>query len=68
MRIRTIALTLALALAATGLTACREEGPAEKVGEKIDRTTDAVKDKLTPDGPAEKTGKKIDRAIDDATK
>jgi hypothetical protein len=67
MRIRTAALTFALAVTVTGLTACREEGTGEKVGEKIDRTTDDLKDKLNPDGPAEKAGKKIDRAIDDAT-
>ena len=68
MRNRALVLALGLMLATTGLLAgCREEGPAERLGEKIDKTTDDVKDKLTPDGDAEKAGKKIDRAIDDAT-
>lgn len=68
MRNRAVALALGLMLATTGLLAgCREEGPAERLGEKIDKTADDVKDTLTPDGKGESAGKKIDRAIDDAT-
>jgi hypothetical protein len=48
------------------MTACREKGPAERAGEKVDRTIEKLDDKLDPKGPAEKTGRKIDRAIDDA--
>jgi len=66
---RLISLTLALGLAlggATLTTGCREKGPAEKAGEKVDNTMDKIEDKLDPKGPAEKAGRKIDRAIDDA--
>jgi hypothetical protein len=63
------AIALALTLAVTGPLAvigCGE-GPAEKVGERIDGNASGVKDKLTPDGAAEKAGKDLDRAVDDAT-
>jgi hypothetical protein len=48
-------------------TGCRKKGPAENVGETLDRAGENVKDAVTPDGPAEKTGKKIDKAVNDAT-
>jgi hypothetical protein len=66
---RIISLTLALGLVlggATFITGCREKGPAENAGEKVDRAIDKIEDKLDPKGPAEKAGEKIDRAIDDA--
>jgi hypothetical protein len=66
---RTISFMLVLGLAlggATLVTGCREKGPGEKAGEKVDRTLDKIEDKLDPKGPAEKAGEKIDRAIDDA--
>ena len=59
---------LAIGLAAGGATlmsGCREKGPAERAGEKVDRTMDKIEDKLDPKGPAEKAGRKIDRAIND---
>ena len=60
-------LVLSLAAGAGTLTtACREKGPAERAGEKVDRTIDKLDDKLDPKGPAEKAGRKIDRAVDDA--
>jgi hypothetical protein len=51
---------------ATFTTGCREKGPGERAGEKIDHSLDKLKDKLDPPGPVEKAGRKIDRAIDDA--
>ena len=48
---------------------CVEKGPAQRAGERFDRTVENMKDTLNPPGPAEKTGRKIDRAVDDlATK
>lgn len=47
---------------------CERKGPAERTGEKLDRTIEEMKDKLDPAGPAEKAGKKVDRAVDDLTK
>ena len=65
--ILSVALALGLAIGGAALTSgCREKGPAERAGEKIDRTMDKVEDKLDPKGPAEKAGRKLDRAIDDA--
>ena len=62
---RTIRVVLGVALAGTLLwaSACRhEEGPAERAGEKLDRTRDKIVDTIDPKGPAEKAGRAIDRA------
>lgn len=48
-------------LAAIGLVGC-EPGPAQKVGERIDKITD--QDKVIGKGPAEKAGKEIDKKLD----
>ena len=65
---RLLSATLVIGLAAGGATflgGCREKGPAERAGDKVDRTIDKIEDKLDPKGPAEKAGEKIDRAVDD---
>jgi hypothetical protein len=36
------------------------EGPAEKVGEKLDK----ARDKLSGKGPLEKAGERVDQAVD----
>lgn len=41
-----------------------EKGPAEKVGEKLDKALD----KLSGKGPLEKAGERIDKAVDELTK
>ena len=50
---------------------CDSQGPAEKAGEKIDKTVEATKDtidevtdKATGEGPAEKIGEKIDETAE----
>jgi len=50
---------------------CESQGPAEKAGEKIDKSIESTKDaleeatdKITGKGPAEKTGEKIDEALE----
>jgi hypothetical protein len=67
---RLIGTVLAVGLALGGVTlasGCREKGPAERAGEKVDHAMDKVEDTLDPPhGPAERAGRKIDRAIDDA--
>ncbi len=66
---RLLSFGLAIVLATGGATllgGCREKGPAEKAGEKVDNAMDKVEDKLDPKGPAEKAGRKIDKAVDDA--
>jgi len=40
-----VALVLLMAASLIALPACREKGPAEKAGEKIDKAVDDVKDK-----------------------
>jgi hypothetical protein len=60
-------LTLALLLLALPLVTavgCREEGPAEHAGKKIDKAAEDLKDKVNPPGPMEKAGRKIDEAVD----
>ncbi len=50
---------------------CESQGPAEKAGEKIDKSIESTKDaleeatdKITGKGPAEKAGEKIDEALE----
>ena len=63
----TTALVFSLALAVGGafLSSCERKGPAERAGEKMDKSVDKLKEKIDPSGPAEKAGKKIDDAVDD---
>ncbi len=42
---------------------CREKGPAEKAGEKLDNAAEKVKDAVDPAGPVEKAGEKVDKAL-----
>ena len=56
------ALSLALVLAGTGLSACKRHH--ETTGEKIDHFGDKMQDTFDPPkGPAEKAGRSIDRTI-----
>jgi predicted small secreted protein len=45
------------------LASCKEKGPAEKIGEQIDKSAEKVKDAVDPKGPVEKEGEKVDKAI-----
>ena len=45
------------------LSSCKEKGPAEKIGEQIDKSAEKVKDAVDPKGPVEKAGEKLDKAI-----
>jgi hypothetical protein len=66
----TVAIVVAAALAVGGgitLAGC-QEGPGERIGEKLDGHGDTMKDKLDKDGAGERAGKKVDKAIDDITK
>jgi hyperosmotically inducible periplasmic protein len=65
---RSLALRLALMVAlALGGSACKEEGPAEKAGRKLDEAIDDAADKLRhgDEGAIEKAGRKIDEAVED---
>lgn len=59
----TVLLTIALFSAVAPLTSCREKGPAEKVGESLDKAAENVKDAVDPKGPVEKAGEKVDKAL-----
>ena len=60
---RRIALLVALVLVAS-LSACREEGAAEKAGRKLDEAIDSL---THPDeGALEELGRKADEALEDA--
>jgi hypothetical protein len=60
--LRTHAIVLALAFAASlGVVAC-DKGPAQKAGEKVDKALDT--DKPIGAGPVEKAGKEIDNAAE----
>jgi hypothetical protein len=53
-----------LGLVGSGVLVGCEKGPAEKVGEKVDRALDKLSDK----GPVEKAGERIDKVVDDLKK
>ena len=47
-----------------GLTACHQEGPAERTGSSLDHAGQKVQDTLNPpQGPAQSAGRKMDRAL-----
>ena len=54
----------AAVLLALPVVAC-DEGPAERVGARVDRAAENVRDVIDPpQGPAERAGRAIDRATD----
>jgi hypothetical protein len=61
MRISMLAATLMM----LGLSACHQEGPAEKAGKSLDHAGQSVSDTLNPpQGPAQAAGRKVGRALD----
>lgn len=55
---------LAALLFALPLVAC-DDGPAERAGERVDRTLERARDAVDPPrGPVERAGRAIDRAVD----
>jgi hypothetical protein len=59
----TLLMSLCLLPLVGSVVSCREKGPAEKAGEKIDSAADKIKDAVDPKGPGEKVGEKIDDAL-----
>lgn len=56
-----IVLALLLTL---GVTACYQQGPAERAGSSLDHAGQSIQDTLDPpQGPAQSAGRKIDRAL-----
>jgi len=52
------------ALLLLGLTACQQEGPAERAGRSLDRAGQSVRDTVDPPrGPVERLGRSVDRAV-----
>ena len=58
-----VLISLALGVA-SGAVGCRQEGPMEKAGDKIDEVIDDIAH--PNEGPIEEAGRKIDEAVDDA--
>jgi hypothetical protein len=52
-----------LLFAALATVGCESKGPAEKVGESIDKGVQNAKDAVTPPGNVEKAGREVDKAI-----
>ncbi|MBC7979549.1 MAG: hypothetical protein H7Y36_03190 [Armatimonadetes bacterium] len=46
------------------LSSCKEKGPAEKAGEKLDDAVEEIEDTVNPKGPVEKAGEKVDEALE----
>jgi hypothetical protein len=53
---------LALATGVALIAGC-EKGPAQKMGERVDRAVG--EDRVFSKGPGENAGKKVDKAVDD---
>jgi hypothetical protein len=60
MKLRTC---LAFGLTIVALAGCESKGPAERLGEDIDKGIQNAKDAIDPAGPAEKAGRAVDRAV-----
>jgi hypothetical protein len=57
-------LLIVPALMMVALSACQQEGPAEKAGKSLDSAGQSVSDALNPpQGPAQSAGRKVDRAL-----
>ncbi len=57
-------LIAACVLLLAGLSACQQEGPAEKAGKSLDNAGQKVSDTLNPpQGPAQSAGRKVDRTL-----
>lgn len=57
-------LIAASAVLVVGLSACHQEGPAEKAGKSLDNAGQKVQDAVDPpQGPAQAAGRKVDRAL-----
>jgi hypothetical protein len=50
-------------LLSLGLSACHQEGPAERTGKSLDNAGQKISDTLNPPGPAQSVGRKIDNAL-----
>ena len=49
------------------ITSCGEDrGPAEQVGEKVDKAVENAAERVENEGPAEQAGEKIDKAVQQA--
>ena len=63
---KTLLTSLAIILLTLGLSACEQEGPAERAGEKVDSAAERAKEAVDPKGPAERAGEKADEAMERA--
>jgi hypothetical protein len=50
-------------LALAGLSACQQQGPAERAGKSMDGTGQKIQDAINPPGPLQKAGRSIDKAM-----
>jgi len=64
MKLKRAWIALAAAAVLSSAAGCKEKGPAEKAGEKVDEAVEKVGDALDPKGPAEKLGEKVDEALE----
>ncbi|MGZ8270064.1 MAG: hypothetical protein ACXW1T_02675 [Methylophilus sp.] len=62
MDIKKLISIAAIALMATGITACQEKGPAEKAGEEIDNAAEDLGDKI--EDATDEAGDKLEEAGD----
>jgi hypothetical protein len=61
-----LSMVLCVGLAVIALGGCEREGPAERAGKEIDKTTEKLGDALEKDGPMERAGEQIDKAVEKA--
>ncbi|MGL5016573.1 MAG: hypothetical protein ACRDBP_00445 [Luteolibacter sp.] len=57
-------MSLCLISLAACVVSCKKKGPAEKLGESLDKVAEDMKDVVDPKGPVEKAGEKVDKMLD----
>jgi hypothetical protein len=64
-----LAITTSFVLSLGGgiclLAGCEREGPAERLGEDIDRSAEEAGRAVDPADPAERAGEELDRAVEE---
>lgn len=67
MRIyKKLAVTLCMGSLVITLGACKQEGPAERTGRKIDEAAKNLGEAVEKKGPLERAGESMDNAVDNA--
>jgi len=59
-----LAVMVCMGFVVIALGACKQEGPAERTGRKIDEAAEKLGEAVEKKGPMERAGEKMDNAVD----